>query len=303
MSRVLTILAPMVFLAGVLVPASAQAQWRHGWGPGGWGPWRLPPAVHHPIDPYYYPGSYFRRSYAPQIGFYDASPHGVYYDPRRYHVEYYLPPLHEPAELQFGPRAVKQFMGVGRDFAMGPLLDRPTTVAKAVAPAEPRLVNARSRELAAKYVSYGDARFSAQQHHEAIQRYKTAAKLAPDSAEPWFKQALGYMANAKQEWAVNALKRGLALDDTWIDGDFRLDDLYEDTHAAKLSHLESLSRAVLDDPRDSDALCLLGVFLWFDGQRERSQKFFRRAIELTPKAEFIRPFLLKPDAERAPVEL
>jgi len=251
---------------------------------------------------------YHRSGYYPY--YYDhVSPYGVYYEPRSNYVDYYLPPVYYPAELSYGPQAMKQFMGVDRTFGLGPLLDRPDEPAGRRVDLKPvvRISNAESRDRAGRFIEFGDARFGEQQYHEALQRYKSAAAAAPDVAEAYYKQGLALLATGRYELAVAALKRGVALDPGWPKGDFRLDSVYRDTRIAKTGHLDALAHTALTHPHNADAIYLIGVFLYFDGQGDRAQKFLRRAAELSGNDTHVRPFLRAPreakKADRVPVPL
>mgnify|MGYP003573578252 CR=1 FL=1 len=66
--------------------------------------------------------------------------------------------------------------------------------------------------------------------------------------------------------------------------------MYADSHAAKTGHLEALARTALAKKDDGNSLYLLGVLLYLDGHKDRSQKFLRRAAELLGNDKATRPF-------------
>ena len=219
------------------------------------------------------------------------------------YVNYRLPPIYYQAELAYGPQAMKQFMGVDRNFAMGPLTytvyDATKEAARAVdlkpapgATAAPdlRLSNARTLELARRYVDFGDGRFRDQKYHDALQRYKTALAIAPDLADAHIRHGLASVATGRYEAAVESIVRGLELDPNWPARGFNLGDVYADTHAAKTGHLEALARTALAKKDDASSLYLLGVLLYLDGHKDRSQKFLGRAAELFGDDTATRPF-------------
>jgi hypothetical protein len=242
-----------------------------------------------------YPGSF-------GFGWGTVSPYVVRYQPRANFVDYHLPPVYIPAELGYGPQAVKQFMGVDRNFAMGPLTftsydaTRDTARLVDLKPAV-RTSNASTLELAATYVDFGDARFREQKFHEAVQRYKTAARTAPDFAESHIKQGLALAASGRYALGVESLRRGLQLDPDWPSRGFALDDIYADNKAAKIGHFEALARTVLADRTDAGALYLLGVLMYFDGHQERAQKLLRRAAEMMGDETVVRPFAAPEEPE------
>lgn len=227
-----------------------------------------------------------------------ASPYGTYYAPSSNYVEYYLPPVYYPAELAYGPQAVKQFMGLDRNFALGPLAAGAAAIpTPAPAPAGPRVSNLETLRRARKYIDIGDRLFLAQEFHSALQQYKTASKTAPDLADAYIRQGFALLATGRYEFAVEAFRRGLSVDPKYAHSDFRLDAIYGDSRAAKTAHLETLAATALDRADDADLLFLLGMFLHFDGQADRAQRFFLRAAALERgEAGYIRAFVTPPDA-------
>jgi tetratricopeptide (TPR) repeat protein len=213
--------------------------------------------------------------------------------------------LDPPVQWQFGPQAVKRFMGVDPDFALGPL--RPAANVRLISNDAGdlngdavRRSNVEARDRAARFIEFGDALFRQQQFHAALQRYKTAATNAPDMAEAYFRQSLALIALGNYDTALAAVRRGLQLKPDWAEDDFRLDSLYGDNRLAKAAHRESLARAVLaDDSQNPDLLFLLGVLLHFDGQAARAQRFFRRAWELAPAASDLIGSFLRDTSEPA----
>jgi hypothetical protein len=259
------------------------------------------------------PAGYIGYSYPRYYGYSSwgtYSPYGVHYVPRTNHVEYYLPPVHYPAELNYGPQAVKQFMGVDRNFALGPLKTASYAPARDATrlvdlDAEPRASNTRTLDLARRYIDFGDARFAAQEFHLAAQRYKTAAATAPDLADAHIRYGLALTALAKYSSATQAIERGLALDPDWPRRGLQLDDLYGDSRAAKVGHLDTLARKVLADTNNADAVYLLGVYMYLDGHQARAQKMLLRAAELKRDDRVLRPFAapVEPAAKVASVRL
>ncbi len=230
--------------------------------------------------------------------------YGTYYNPQRNSVEYYLPPVYYPAELSYGPQALKQFLGLPRDFALEPLLKPPLDPAAiplpADEPAAPRVSNAEARRRAASLTSLGDDLFRKQRYQEALQQFKSASRAAPDLAEHYFRQGHALVATNRYELAVEAFKRGLEVEPGFVVAKFKLDEIYGTAKMAKHNHVEALAREALDNPRDADLLFLLGVFIHFDGESDRAQKFFARAAEMSgDKAAHIRAFI---PAEEAVVE-
>jgi hypothetical protein len=158
-----------------------------------------------------------------------------------------------------------------------------TTITAAQAPAvRPALnqSNIAQRRKADQQVATGDMLFREQKFHAALQRYKEASRLAPDMAEPYWRQGHAMIATANFELAGGAFKRALALDPSIGRDGFTLDKLYGPATIAKTTHLEDLAAWALDHSDSSEPYFLMGVTLRYDGQANRAAKFFARAAEL-----------------------
>jgi hypothetical protein len=238
-------------------------------------------------------GGYGYNVGIPTIGYYAVNQPvgGYYYNPQANFVDYYGLSVYQPAEIAYGPQAVKQFVGLDRNFALAPLREPPARLpllglaearAKPLAGAKPiiRLTNTESRRKAEKYLADGDALFRAQNFHSALQRYKLASNTAPDMAEAFWRQGHAMIATSNFELAGGAFKRAIALSDDTDRRGFQLSDLYGSAVLAKNGHLEALAANALEHSGSSDPYFLLGVFLTYDGQRERAEKFFDRAADL-----------------------
>jgi len=244
---------------------------------------------------YGYPRVSYGYSY-PSIGYgyqgcgYGFSPYGVAYSPRTNSTNYYLPPIYQPAELNYGPGAVKQFMGVDRNY---PLATRSKTIEPAfdasgrlgdLVDLEPLTrrptSNADTRARAARYVAQGDRLFGEQQTYLALMQYRQATKAAGDVADSYFRQGFALLALGKYDEAVDIFKSGLAIDKNYFADDFRLDDVYQDNLIAKNAHIDALAKATLSDADNADLMFLVGAFLHFDGETARSVKFLMKANDL-----------------------
>ena len=133
---------------------------------------------------------------------------------------------------------------------------------------------------AGKFMAYGDTNFAKQNYLAAVERYKTAAQMAPDLAEPYFRQAFALIAQGQYESAAKAFRRGLKIRSDWSGSPLRLDQLYGADKLAKNAHLENLAKAVEANPLDSELLIALGMQLFFNGEAQRSEVFFARAAQL-----------------------
>ena len=88
------------------------------------------------------------------------------------------------------------------------------------------------------------------------------------------------IATGNYELAGGAFKRAIALSDDTTRRGFLLSDLYGTAVLTKNGHLEALAGHALERSGSSDPYFLLGVFLTYDGQHERAEKFFERAADL-----------------------
>lgn len=292
MSR-LTLLVVLALALFVPLPAHADHGYC-GWGGislGGYGY-----GYGYGYRPRLYRNFYYGNDYYPYgPSFYGGyEPHGIYYSPYDGYSSYYLPPVFAPAELLYGPRAVKQFLGIA---------DQPQVLLRDDPPDEPRVrvANATYRRKADQLITQGDVLFREQKYTHAIDRYKEAAERAPDMAETHWRKGHAYVAMHRYELAAAAFKRALALEPDVVRGDFSLSQLYGPAATVKTSHLEALAGETLVRSDSADLYFLLGVFLRYDGQAERAEKFFVRALDLAgSKGGYLAAFFPKAD-EPVPV--
>jgi len=143
-----------------------------------------------------------------------------------------------------------------------------------------RVSNASALARAKEFMKFGDEHFRAQEFSEAYQRYRKAASAAPDVADAHFRQGFSLLALGKYDSANKAFLRGLEFKSDWARSEFRLDQLYGGNRLAKSVQLEQLAAAAGNQLGNASLMFLLGIELYFDGQRERARKFFVRAGEL-----------------------
>lgn len=190
----------------------------------------------------------------------------------------YLPPYWASAESLYGTQPITRLMGVNSSSGGSPDValenDPPPKRKKA------RETNAQTKAQAGKFLSFGDARFAKQKYSQALERYRTAAQLAPDVAEIFLRQGFALIALGKYELAPGALRRALRIRGDWSGEEFRLSDLYGGDEIAKNSHRELLAKSVELNPLDADLLFLLGMHLYFDGKQDRARNFFERSAQL-----------------------
>jgi hypothetical protein len=164
-----------------------------------------------------------------------------------------------------------------------------------------RVTNAATKARAGKFIGYGDANFKKQSYLSAAERYKDAARIAPDLADSFLRQGFAFVAMGNYESAARVIRRGLAIRSDWSGSPFRLDQLYGDDRITKTSHIESLAKAAEDNPLDGNLLMLLGLMLYFDGQAERSEPFFAAATQAGGNSDrLLDHFLAQPRPAGAP---
>jgi hypothetical protein len=203
------------------------------------------------------------------------------------------PPVYMSPNQFYGSQSTLRYGGLGDQSGFGSSTRRDDE------PAEPkksdRGANSQSNAQAWKYIGYGDARFVEQKYSEANERYRTAARTAPQLADALFRQGFALLAMGRYEPALTAIKRGMKLDPNWANSDFELKTLYGDDEAGKKdAHREAIATALEKNPNDPDLLFLLGVHLYFDGQAERAAKFFQHAQKIAgDDADYMKGFLAK----------
>jgi len=244
-------------------------------------------SLYSPYRSYYaHPYCYGTRVY--RYG-YSTYPYGTYYGVSS-RLQHFLPPTTQPAEIAFGPQAVKQFMGVDRDFALGDLkADEPALVlGKPVAnKIEPKVrqTNWEARRRALSFMNRGDDAFARGQYAAAIADYDKAIENAPDLAEGYLRRAFGLIAAGEYESAFAAVERAVAVDPAVVnDPRFEAEDLYQGNDQVKKAHLEKVAEAALADRNDGKPLVLLGLMLHFDRQVLRAERFFKQAIIVSEQA-------------------
>jgi Tfp pilus assembly protein PilF len=225
----------------------------------------------------YYNGPVYGFGY-PYV--YNYAPYGTYCSPRTNYVDYYLSPIYQPAELAYGPQAMKQFLGLDRNFALGDLVTQPRPVEVQAAKPIVSELSVEARQKADRFIELGDQNFKAQKFHDALLRYRMAIDAAPTYAMAHLRHGFSLVANRRYEEAARALAKAFALDPQIMKSGFRIDALYADNRMAREGHQEGLAQAALNEPSRGDLHFVVGMWLAFSGEVERSRKFFEKAREL-----------------------
>jgi len=233
----------------------------------------------------YYPGMYY--------GGYPAY-NTFYYNSYPYYGAYYNAPLFAPAGAIYGPVAVRNFLGMAEPTAPAPAAVKPSAVVvkKLGEPRKVREASPEYRRKADQFIAQGDMLFREQKYQQAIDRYKLAIEMAPDTAEAYWHKGHAYAATNRYELAASSFRRALTLAPDIARGGFSLDKLYGDTHMARDAHLESIAGYLLENPTSADAYFVLGIFLHYSGEERRAEKFFAKAAELAgPDAKYLARFV------------
>jgi hypothetical protein len=191
------------------------------------------------------------------------------------------------ANVAPGALALQKFLGL-KDIRPLDLNQAPAAVAarpisppaKTFGDVLARFSNVESRRKADRLIAEGDELFRAQNFHSALQKYKLAASTAPDLAEALWRQGHALIATHNYDLATTAFKRAIAHTDDLGRNGFQLNDLYGGAAMTKGQHLESLAEWAVNRRNSSDPYFLLGLFLNYDGQPARAEKFFQKASDL-----------------------
>jgi tetratricopeptide (TPR) repeat protein len=171
--------------------------------------------------------------------------------------------------------------------AIAPLAPLPQPAADELDKPEVKPTNADTKARAGKFIGYGDALFAKQNYLAAAARYRTAAGIAADMAEPSMRNGFAQVALGNYETAAKSFRRGLSIRPDWSESPFRLNDLYGGGAVAKTGHIESLAAAVEANNFDSELITVLAIELYFDGQRDRAEMFFVRAAQLGANSDHL----------------
>jgi tetratricopeptide (TPR) repeat protein len=216
-----------------------------------------------------------------------------------------------PAELFFGPAAAARVAAPpppifqppviapvnGAVNGVPPLRVDPQVNAARQAPEKERFSNAAARERAARFMEFGDRHFARGDYLQAYERYKLAVEAAPDLVEPFLRRGQALVALGNYTLAGQTFIHAFKMHPAWFRTDFRLDRIYGDRRQAKLTHLDALAEAAEKQPT-AELMLLIAAQLFYDGQAERSLRFFERAKELNRGAAVELPPAELPAAQR-----
>jgi len=149
-----------------------------------------------------------------------------------------------------------------------------------LAVAEPikfRPSNEQQRELASRFLGFGDRCFSAGQYRDAYFKYKEAEKAAPDLADSLFRRGFALLATKQYELAFHAFRRGLRIDPMWPQKPVSLRGLYAERQVDLRDHLASLAEECEKKKHDGTLALLLGIMLFCADRADDAMEFFEIA--------------------------
>lgn len=229
----------------------------------------------------------------PQGGYGGYSPYGYWgYDPYYYSGGYYsgYPPYYPGVRVVdyrvlYG-LPVPQAINNNNDNAAPPRAARPPAAPPAdVFPPRPPRPAAAPEDAALKrarrFIEQGDRRLRQEELMEARNRYRRAAKAAPELAEVHFRLMFLEMATGRFEEAATALREGLALEPEWAQSGFNLERVLTDAGQQAVDRL--LEQRLREFPNNVDARLLLGVLRHFQGQPVLAAQQFEEVLRTNPR--------------------
>ena len=146
-----------------------------------------------------------------------------------------------------------------------------------VEPIKFRPSNEQQRDLASRFMSFGDRCFAEGQYRDAYFRYKEAEKAAPDLPESLFRQGFALLATKQYELAFQAFRRGLRMDPSWPKKPFSLVRFYNNRQLDLREHLAALAAECEKKNHDPTLAFLLGIMLFRCDRADDAKGFFEIA--------------------------
>ncbi len=149
--------------------------------------------------------------------------------------------------------------------------------------------NEAALEKASQAIARGDAHFAQQKYAQAYREYASARVQAVGWGEVHFRRGWALLALHQWPEAAEAFRLGLSLKPNWPESRFLVGTLFQDRRE-KLEKFQRISQAQQADANNRDLALVMGIFLYFDNQREASQQFFTKAAELGEAPEHLQAF-------------
>ncbi|MGQ9562588.1 MAG: hypothetical protein ACUVQH_06805 [Thermogutta sp.] len=158
-------------------------------------------------------------------------------------------------------------------------------------PIKLRPSNQQQRDLASRFIGFGDRCFLEGQYRDAYFKYKEAEKAAPDLVDSLFRQGFALIATKQYQLAFHAFRRGLRMDPAWPKKLFSLSRLYEERQLDLKEHLAALAEENEKAKPDPILSFLLGVMLFRCDRVDDAKGFFEIARSSPSTAELAALFL------------
>lgn len=224
-------------------------RWRNNWRwNNGWG-WGVYEPIYYGVGPFYGPQNrtgFVAPLAAPAYGYYENFSYGA--DP-------------QPAAVTAPPRN-----GSGNN-TQGTVADLPRS-------------NPDRRQLAMRFVGFGDQKFAEGEYVQAQSNYRKAIQAAADIPQPYFHRAQALIGQGRYELAVEVLEQAIELDPQ-LATVASVMALYDGQLDARREHLEKLQDAVSSQPGNGDAAIAAGWQLLLVGRRAEAHELFRQAARLS----------------------
>jgi Tfp pilus assembly protein PilF len=257
-------------------------------------------------NPYYYGSGYYGGNYY-GTGLYGTGLYGTglygggYYGGGVYSSGYLssrlygygLGNVYDPyyGQAVYGLPGVAPYLGTGQSVIVNPVASQPTVIEREVVreTAKPVVteIDWTARAKADRFIEQGDTNFKAQKFHDALLRYKMAIEASPKYAVAHLRHGFSLIANRRYEEASKAFAKAFALDPQIAKSGFRIDQLYADNRMAREAHQEALAQAALDEDTSGELHFVVGTWLLFSGEADRSRKFFEKARDLGINADLV----------------
>jgi len=153
-----------------------------------------------------------------------------------------------------------------------------------VIPSQPMTTRNRTnekKEEAALHLKKGDAKLNDKDFEEAIEEFRKAIELDPESADAHHALGLAYLKTGEKVKALKALKEATRLRPDWPEAHYDLGQAYYDFGDYK-SAAGSFEEAIRLRPDFFDALIELSATYQHSGLHPRSVEVLRRAVLLRP---------------------
>src|SRR5205085_2810326 len=137
-------------------------------------------------------------------------------------------------------------------------------------PVRPPAPDLDPRQDIARRIDLGKEAFEHGEYGRAAERFRQAADLAPNNAEPLMLLGQAHIALGNHRRAFDAIQTGLRLAPDWPKQPFKPIDLYGDNVADYAEHTQAIEDLLAAMPNDPVMLFLAGYQLWFDGRGDEA---------------------------------